>query len=150
MTADADIDTAPPSLSIAEEQAEMIDEFALFDDWMDRYQYLIDLGRKLPPFPEEYMLDEFRLRGCQSKVWLVGRQAGERLIFQATSDAAIVLGLVSLMLRVYSNRTPREILDTPPDFIADVGLEEHLSAGRKNGLASMLKSIRARAEMALG
>lgn len=140
---------APPESSIAEEQEDLIAEFSFFDDWMDRYQYLIDLGRKLPDMPEEFIRDEFKLKGCQSQVWFVGEAVGDRLIFRAISDAAIVSGLVAVLLRIYSNRTPREILDTEPDFIAEIGLETHLSPTRKNGLGAMVTAIRKRATMAL-
>lgn len=142
-------ETAAPESSIAEEQDDLIAEFGFFDDWMDRYQYLIDLGRKLPEMPAEYIRDEFKLKGCQSQVWFVGEAKGERLVFLAVSDAAIVSGLIAVLLRIYSNRTPREILDTEPDFIAEIGLEEHLSPTRKNGLGAMIKSIKKRAAMAL-
>lgn len=135
--------------SIAEEQEELIGEFAFFDDWMERYQYLIDLGRKLPPFPEEYRRDEFKLKGCQSQVWLVGEKRDGRLLFHAISDAAIVSGIIAVLLRVYSGRTPREILDTEPDFVAAIGLDAHLSPTRKNGLGAMLKAIKGRAQAEL-
>ena len=123
-------------------QAEVIEEFAFFDDWMDRYQYLIDLGRRLPPLPESELVDTNKIKGCQSQVWFVAEQDGERLTFRATSDAAIVSGLIALLLRIYSGRRPQEILDTPADFVAALSLEQHLSATRSNGLASMLKAIR--------
>lgn len=148
MNADAASDTAP-ELSIEDAQAELIDEFAFFDDWMDRYQYLIDLGRKLPEFDEAYRRDEFKLKGCQSQVWFVGEKRGERLVFHAVSDAAIVTGLIAVLLRIYSNRTPDEIVATEPDFIAEIGLDDHLSPTRKNGLAAMLKAIRGRARAEL-
>lgn len=140
---------APPDSSIAEEQEDLIAEFGFFDDWMDRYQYLIDLGRKLPEMPTEYIRDEFKLKGCQSQVWFVGEAIGDRLIFRAVSDAAIVSGLVAVLLRIYSNRTPQEILDTEPDFIAEIGLETHLSPTRKNGLGAMVKAIKHRATLAV-
>ena len=101
MTADA------PERPIDEEQEELIDEFAFFDDWMQRYEYLIDLGRKLPPLDEAYKRDEFKLKGCQSQVWLVGEKRGDRLVFHAISDAAIVSGIIALLLRVYSTARPR-------------------------------------------
>ena len=123
-------------------QAEVIEEFAFFDDWMDRYQYLIDMGRRLPPLPDDELVDANKIRGCQSQVWFVAEQDSDRLTFRATSDAAIVSGLIALLLRIYSGRRPQEILDTPPDFVAALGLEQHLSATRSNGLASMLKAIR--------
>ena len=123
-------------------QAEVIEEFAYFDDWMDRYQYLIDLGRRLPPLAADELVDANKIKGCQSQVWFVAEQDGDRLAFRATSDAAIVSGLIALLLRIYSGRRPQEILDTPPDFVAALALEKHLSATRSNGLASMLKAIR--------
>ncbi|WP_420402466.1 SufE family protein [Nisaea sp.] len=142
----AETDIPAPDRSIAEEQEELISEFAFFDDWMDRYQYLIDLGRKLPELPEEYRRDEFKLKGCQSQVWLVGERHGDRLVFRAISDAAIVSGLIAVILRIYSNRTAEEILATEPDFIREIGLEEHLSPTRKNGLGAMLNKIKAEAQ----
>lgn len=135
--------------SIAEEQAELIEEFAFFDDWMQRYEYLIDLGRKLPSFPEEYRRDEFKLKGCQSQVWFVGERRDGRLVFHAVSDAAIVSGIIALLLRIYSGRTPAEIIATEPDFIAAIGLDSHLSPTRKNGLGAMLKAIKGRAQAEL-
>ena len=146
MTAQPDTVDVP---SIAEEQQELIGEFAFFDDWDDRYQYLIDLGRKLPAFPEEYRRDEFKLKGCQSQVWLVGEKRDGRLVFHAISDAAIVSGIIAVLLRVYSDRTPREIVATEPDFIAAIGLDAHLSPTRKNGLGAMLKAIKGRARAGL-
>jgi cysteine desulfuration protein SufE len=138
-----------PKNSISQEQNNIIEEFSFFEDWMDRYQYLIDLGRKLPKMPEEYLRDEFKLKGCQSQVWFVGEAVEERLVFRASSDAAIVLGLVAVLLRIYSNRTPEEILSAKPSFITDIGLEEHLSPTRKNGLGAMLTSIMQRAQLVL-
>jgi len=123
-------------------QQELIEEFSFFDNWMDRYQYLIDLGRRLPALPEEEMIDANKIRGCQSQVWFVPEREGDRLRFRATSDAAIVSGLIALLLRIYSGRKPQEILDTPADFVAALELEQHLSPTRSNGLASMLKAIR--------
>lgn len=136
-------------LSIADEQEELIAEFGFFDDWMERYQYLIDLGRKLPAFPEEYRRDEFKLKGCQSQVWLVGEKRDGRLVFHAISDAAIVSGIIAVILRVYSDRTPAEIVATEPDFVAAIGLDQHLSPTRKNGLGAMLKAIKGRAQAEL-
>ena len=123
-------------------QREVIEEFSLFDDWMDRYQYLIDLGRRLPEFPEELKTDENLIRGCQSQVWFVAEEKDGRLEFRAISDAAIVSGLIALLLRLYSGRYPQDILDTPPDFVTALKLESHLSPTRSNGLSSMLKAIR--------
>ena len=123
-------------------QAEVVEEFGFLDDWMDRYQYLIDMGRKLPELPEDERIDANKIRGCQSQVWFVAETRGDRLEFRAISDAAIVSGLIALLLRIYSGRRPQEILDTPPDFVAALELEQHLSPTRSNGLASMLKAIR--------
>lgn len=131
------------------EQQEIIEEFSLFEDWMDRYQYLIDMGRRLPEFPEELRTEENRIRGCQSQVWFVAEAEGDRLGFRAISDAAIVSGLIALLLRLYSGRRPQDILDTPPDFVAALQLESHLSPTRSNGLSSMLKAIRGFAAEAL-
>ena len=130
-------------------QQEVIDEFSLFDDWMDRYQYLIDLGRRLPEFPAELRTEDNRIRGCQSQVWFVADKTDDRLEFRAISDAAIVSGLIALLLRVYSGRRPQEILDTPPDFVTALQLETHLSPTRSTGLSSMLKAIRSFAAEAL-
>lgn len=123
-------------------QDELIEEFQFFDDWMDRYQYLIDMGRRLPEFPDEDRIDANKIRGCQSQVWFVATQEDGRLEFRAISDAAIVSGLIAVLLRIYSGRHPQEILETPPDFIKALELEQHLSPTRSNGLASMLKAIR--------
>jgi cysteine desulfuration protein SufE len=130
------------SSEVASAQQEIIDEFSLFEDWMDRYQYLIDLGRRLPPFPEELRTEENRIRGCQSQVWFVAEKRDGRLFFQAISDAAIVSGLIAVLLRLYSGRQPRDILDTPPDFVEALQLQSHLSPTRSNGLNSMLQAIR--------
>ena len=137
------------SNEIAQAQQEVIEEFSLFADWMDRYQYIIDLGRRLPEFPEELRTEENRIRGCQSQVWFVPEQRDGRLYFEAISDAAIVSGLIALLLRIYSGRTPQDILDTPPDFVTALQLEAHLSPTRSNGLGSMLAAIRRFAEEAL-
>ena len=130
------------SNEVDEAQREVIEEFSLFDDWMDRYQYLIDLGRRLPEFPESLRTEENRIRGCQSQVWFEAEQEDGRLRFRAISDAAIVSGLIALLLRVYSGKRPQDILDTPPDFVTALQLETHLSPTRSNGLSSMLKAIR--------
>ncbi len=130
-------------------QDDLIADFDLFEDWMDRYQYLIDLGRRLPDFPEESKTDENRIRGCQSQVWFVAESKDGRLYFQAISDAAIVSGLIALLLRLYNGRLPQDILDTPADFVTALQLESHLSPTRSNGLASMLAAIRRFAAEAL-
>ena len=131
----------PLEPTAAAAQAAIEDEFAFFGDWSERYQYLIDLGRKLPPFPEEWKTEEHRLHGCQSMVWIVPNGDARRLDFQAISDSAIVSGLIFLALRVFSGRSAAEILATAPDYIADIGLARHLSPTRSNGLASLLAFI---------
>ncbi len=123
-------------------QDELVEEFQFFDNWMDRYQYLIDLGRRLPEFPEEDRIDANKIRGCQSQVWFVAEQHDGRLTFRAISDAAIVSGLIAMLLHIYSGRRPQDILDTPPDFVEALQLEQHLSPTRSNGLSSMLQAIR--------
>ncbi len=134
--------------TIEKVQEELIDEFAFFDDWMDRYRHIIDLGRRLPEFPEEWQTDENKVRGCQSQVWFVAEQHGGKLQFKAVSDAHIVSGLIAILLRIYSDRAPEEILATKPDFIAAIGLDEHLSPTRNNGLHAMLTRIYAEAKAA--
>ena len=125
---------------------EVIENFEFLDDWEDRYQLLIDQGRRLAPLPSHYQQDEFRLSGCQSVVHFAAeRAANGEINFHAASDAAIVQGLIALLLRVYSGRTAREIRETEPEFLRDIGLDSHLSATRKNGLASMLTAIKAAA-----
>lgn len=130
-------------------QQELIEDFELFEDWMDRYQYLIDMGRRLPDFPDALRTDENRIRGCQSQVWFVAKEKDGLLHFEAISDAAIVSGLIALLLRLYSGREPQDILDTPPDFVAALQLEAHLSPTRSTGLSSMLTAIRRFAAEAL-
>jgi cysteine desulfuration protein SufE len=132
----------------AQAQAAIAEEFAFFGDWSERYQYLIDLGRKLPPFPEACKTDEHRLHGCQSMVWIVPSGDAARLDFAAISDSAIVSGLVFLALRVYSGRPAAEILATEPDYINAIGLAKHLSPTRSNGLAALLGFIRDTAQRA--
>ena len=123
-------------------QQQIIADFEMFEDWMDRYQYLIDLGRRLPEFPEELQTEEHRISGCQAQVWFVAKVNDGRLDFRAISDAAIVSGLIALLLRLYSGRRPQDILDTPPYFVSALQFDSHLSPTRSNGLAAMLKAIR--------
>ena len=134
----------------AEAQAAIAEEFALFGDWSERYQYLIDLGRKLPDLPDALKTDEFRLHGCQSNVWIAGDGDASKLDFRAISDSAIVSGLIYLALRVYSGRSAAEILATDPDYIAAIGLSKHLSPTRSNGLAALIGYIRERAAASQG
>ncbi len=123
-------------------QDAIAEEFAFFGDWTERYQYLIDLGRKLPPFPDALKRDEFKVSGCQSQVWLVPGGDAQCMTFAAISDSAIVSGLIALLLRVYSGRSAQEILATEPRYIAEIGLAQHLSPTRSNGLAAMLAKIK--------
>ena len=138
-----------PAPSAEAAQAAIAEEFAFFGDWTERYQYLIDLGRKLAPFPEALKTDAHKVTGCQSQVWLVPSGDANRLEFQATSDSAIVSGLIALLLRVYSRRSASEILATEPKFIETIGLAKHLSPTRSNGLAAMLAAIKQHAREAL-
>lgn len=124
-------------------QQELVEEFSYFDNWFDRYQYIIDLGRRLPEFPEADKIEANKIKGCQSQVWFVASRDNDLLQFRAISDAAIVTGLIALLLRIYSGRRPQEILDTPADFVAALELEQHLSPTRSNGLAAMLQAIQA-------
>jgi len=133
---------APEEPSAAEAITAIDDELAVFDDWMDRYQYIIELGRKLPPFPPEWMDDAHRVPGCQSKVWMEAVLRGGRMYFAGVSDAAIVSGLISLLLRVYSGRTSDEIAATDPVFLRELGLLEALSTNRGNGIAAMARKVR--------
>ena len=138
----------PLETTAGEAQNAIREEFAFFGDWAERYQYLIDLGRKLPALPEEWKTEDNRLRGCQSMVWIVGEGDAARLDFHAISDSAIVSGLIYLALRVYSGRSADEILATQPDYIADIGLAKHLSPTRSNGLTALLGYIQDRARLA--
>lgn len=137
---DAHMSTGLAALNQA--QHEIIDEFSLFDDWLERYQYIIDLGRKLEPLDEAEMKDEALLDGCQSRVWLLASGDADCLFFRAASDAAIVSGLIYLLLRVYSGRSADAIIAGKPFFVEELGLSEHLSPTRANGLNAMLTEIR--------
>jgi cysteine desulfuration protein SufE len=130
------------SMTIEEVQQEIIADFAVYEDWMDKYTYLIELGNELAPIDEAYKNDQNLIRGCQSRVWLQQKLEGEYLIFVAESDALIVKGLVALLLKVFSGRTPQEILDADPYFIDAIGLRQHLSPTRSNGLMAMVKQIK--------
>jgi cysteine desulfuration protein SufE len=138
----------PEEPTAAEAVAAIGEELAVFDDWMDRYQFIIELGRKLPAYPDEWADDAHRIAGCQSRVWLNAVDRDGRVFLAGASDAAIVSGLVALLLRVYSGRTPAEILATDPVFLKDLGLIEALSTNRGNGIAAMVRRIHAIAEAA--
>lgn len=140
----------PTEPTAAAAQAAIAEEFGFFGDWTERYQYLIDLGRKLPPYPDNAKSEAWKVSGCQSLVWLLPSREGDRLYFQAASDSAIVSGLIALLLRVYSGRTREEILATEPSFIDSIGLARHLSPTRSNGLSAMLGKIHDYARAAAG
>ena len=130
--------------TIAEEQAAIAEDFALFDDWREKIEYVLDLGKKLPPFPEEHRTETNKVRGCQSQVWMVAEPNGDdgTLRIQADSDAFIVKGLIALLLRLYADRRPEDILANPPDVFDEIGLGKHLSPTRANGLHAMINRIR--------
>ena len=128
--------------TINEIQDSIIEEFSDFEDWLDRYQLLIDLGNEQEPLPEEYKTDNNLIEGCQSRVWLQADFVDGKVQFRAESDALIVKGIVSLLIKVYSGRTPDEILESEPYFVEAIGLKEHLSPTRSNGLVAMIKQMR--------
>lgn len=129
-------------MTLQETQADIVDEFTFLEDWSDKYAHIISLGKEMEDMPEAHKTEENRVRGCQSQVWLHAELAGDQVKFEGDSDAMIVKGLVSLLLRVYSNRTPDEILSSELTFINEIGLSTHLSPTRSNGLASMVKQIK--------
>lgn len=129
-------------MTIKEIQEEIINEFAMFDDWMERYEYIIDLGKSLPLIDETFKVDENLIKGCQSKVWLHSEVENDTLVFSADSDAILTKGIVALLLRVFDRQKPSDIIDADMDFIDKIGLKEHLSATRANGLVSMIKQIK--------
>ncbi|MDA9874704.1 MAG: SufE family protein [Flavobacteriaceae bacterium] len=123
-------------------QADLIDEFSMFDDWMDRYEHMIDLGKSLPLINPKFKTEDNIIKGCQSKVWLHADLENEKVVFSADSDAIITKGIVAILIRVFSNQSPNTILNTNTDFIDEIGLKEHLSPTRANGLVSMVKKIK--------
>ena len=131
-----------PDLNIAETEKEIIEEFELFDSWDDKYEYIIDMGKKLPPLDLKYKTDENRVRGCQSSVWLVADDRDGKIFYQADSDAMIVKGLISMLIRVLSGRTADEIIGAKLDFIREIGMTTHLAQTRSNGLLNMVKQIK--------
>jgi len=132
---------SPPEASAQEAIGAIREELEVFDDWMDRYQFIIELGRKLPAFPPKWMDDGHRVPGCQSQVWMEAEERDGKLFLAGASDAAIVAGLVALLLRVYSGRPKQEVLQTDPVFLSELGLIGALSTNRGNGVASMAKAI---------
>jgi cysteine desulfuration protein SufE len=129
-------------MTIKELQEEIVDEFSMFDDWMERYEYIIELGKKLPLIAEENKTEANLIKGCQSKVWLQGEQKDDKIVFSADSDAILTKGIIAILIRVFSNQAPTDIINANMDFIDQIGLKEHLSATRANGLVSMIKNIK--------
>jgi cysteine desulfuration protein SufE len=128
-------------MTIKEIQNDIVKEFEDFNDWEEKYKHIIKMGRELQPFPEELRTEKYKLDGCQSQVWINANLENGNVVLQADSDAMIVKGLIALLVRVYSGHPPEEILTTPPDFIKSIGIDNHLSPTRKNGLGAMLKQI---------
>lgn len=128
--------------TIKEKQEDIIEEFNAFDDWLDKYQLLIDLGNEQQPLDDEYKTDNNLIEGCQSRVWLHAEYVDSKVCYKAESDALIVKGIVSLLIKVYSGHTPQEILDNEPYFVESIGLREHLSPTRSNGLVAMIKQMK--------
>ena len=128
--------------TIAERQQEVIEEISLFDDWMQLYEHMIDLGKSLPLISEEHKTEDNIIKGCQSKVWVYAALEADQLVFTADSDAIITKGIIAILIRVFSNQPPKAILDADTDFIDKIGLKEHLSPTRANGLVSMIKQIK--------
>ncbi|RUT70760.1 SufE family protein [Flavobacterium cupreum] len=129
-------------MTIKEIQNEIIDEFSMFDDWMQRYEYIIELGKSMPLIKEEYKTDNNLIKGCQSKVWLQGEQTDDKIVFTADSDAILTKGIIAILIRTFSNQKAKDILEADTAFIDEIGLKEHLSATRANGLVSMIKNIK--------
>jgi cysteine desulfuration protein SufE len=129
-------------MKIKEIQDEIVAEFSMFDDWMDRYEYIIELGKGLPILEEQYKTEDNIIKGCQSKVWVHGEQKGDKIVFTADSDAILTKGIIAILIRAFSNQKASDILDANTDFIDEIGLKEHLSPTRANGLVSMIKQIK--------
>ena len=129
-------------MSIKEIQEEIIDEFSMFDDWMQRYEYIIELGKSLPLIEEQYKTEDNIIQGCQSKVWVHAELDGDKVVFTADSDAILTKGIIAILIRAFSNQKASAILDANTDFIDEIGLKEHLSPTRANGLVSMIKNIK--------
>lgn len=129
-------------MNIAEQQAEIVAEFALFDDWMQRYEYMIELGKSLPLIASEYKTDDHIIKGCQSKVWVHAELEDDKIVFTADSDAIITKGIIAILIRVFSKQQPKDILAADTAFIDEIGLKEHLSPTRANGLVSMIKQLK--------
>ncbi len=133
-------------MTIEEKQEELVEDFSMYDEWLDKYEYLIELGKALPAFPEEKKTDDRLIKGCQSRVWLDAGMDGGKIVFTADSDAIITRGIIAMLISVYSGRTPEEILTSDDAFLDRIGLRENLSPTRQNGLLSMMRTIRDLAE----
>jgi cysteine desulfuration protein SufE len=129
-------------MTIKEKEQEIIEEFSMFDDWMQKYEHIIELGKELPLIDEQFKTDDYIIKGCQSKVWLNAEMKDGKVFYSADSDAIITKGIISLLLRVFNNQTPQEIISAELNFIDEIGLKEHLSPTRSNGLLSMIKQIK--------
>ena len=129
-------------MTIQEIQSEIVDEFSMFDDWEERYQYMIDLGKHLPLIETEYKTDKYIIKGCQSKVWVHAGLVKDKVIFTADSDAIITKGIIAILIRTFSNQMPSEIINADTEFINKIGLKDHLSPTRANGLVSMIKQLK--------
>lgn len=129
-------------MTIAEVQNEIIDEFSMFEDWEERYQYMIDLGKDLPLIDEKYKTEDNIIKGCQSKVWVHAKMQDDKLSFTAYSDAIITKGIIAILIRAFSDQHPKDIIEADTDFIDKIGLKEHLSPTRANGLVSMIKQLK--------
>jgi cysteine desulfuration protein SufE len=129
-------------MTIQEIQDEIVDEFSIFDDWMERYEYIIELGKGLPLIDEKFKTEENIIKGCQSKVWVHGEQNEDKIVFTADSDAILTKGIIAILIRAFSNQKATDILEANTDFIDEIGLKEHLSPTRANGLVSMIKQIK--------
>ena len=129
-------------MTIQEIQDEIVDEFSMFEDWMQRYEYIIDLGKSLPLIDEQFKTEDNIIKGCQSKVWVHAEQQGEKVVFTADSDAILTKGIIAILIRAFSNQKAADILEANTDFIDKIGLKEHLSPTRANGLVSMVKKIK--------
>ncbi len=129
-------------MSIKEIQEEIVDEFSMFEDWMQRYEYMIELGKSLPMIKEQYKTDDNIIKGCQSKVWVHAELEDDKLVFTADSDAIITKGIIAILIRVFSNQKPKDIIESETHFIDEIGLKEHLSPTRANGLVSMIKQLK--------
>ena len=129
-------------MNIKDIQNEIVDEFSMFDDWMERYEYIIELGKGLPIIEDQYKTEDNIIKGCQSKVWVHAEEKDGKVVFSADSDAILTKGIIAILIRSFSNQTPAAILEANTDFVDEIGLKEHLSATRANGLVSMIKKIK--------